>query len=304
MRISIIGTGVYALAVAKLLLTTNDQVTMWTEKEDLDSIEVPCGARFTNSYKEACCEADLIFIMTSAKFVSSVIKASSRYIRPECIVILGTKGILADYSTPLDISTSILKNRIGVLSGPTFACDIDALDPIGFTLGSADYEVFEVVKNVMPTVALEYSDDVDAIEMAGSLKNAYAIGSGIIAGLGYGPSTSCLFITKVLKEIEQIYEAMSYDTKSILTLAGVGDLVLTCTSTNSRNFTLGTKLAKEDRRSQEDYLKNNTVEGFENIKIYSRLFKERNIPAPILETIYEILIEESDTSFLIELLTR
>ncbi len=306
MNITIIGTGVYGLSIANVLKENkNNVLTMWTEKRDFSSIEAPAGTKITNSYEEACKGAKIIFILTGCKFVPSVLESMKDYVSSEAIVILGSKGILDDGSLPLEITKNTLKdNTIAILGGPTFAKDISILDPVGFTLGVDDYEAYLLVKSVMSKVYLEYSNDTLAVEMSGSLKNAYAIGSGLIHGLNYGPSTTCLYITRVLDEISNIFESLKCEPNSIKTLACIGDLTLTCTSENSRNFTFGTILAQNDPTLSEEYLKNTTVEGYENLKVYYDLFKKEDIAYPILSCVYEIVSNNKNPKELIELLLK
>ena len=140
--------------------------------------------------------------------------------------------------------------------------------------------------------------------MCGSLKNAYAIGSGILGGFNYGNSIRCLYITEVLKEMQNIFKQFYCSTESILTLAGVGDLVLTCTSMNSRNFTFGTLFGLNDKEEVKKYLSENTVEGYDNLKAYKLLFDEKSIDAPILKMVYDIVNNGTDSRKIIDLLIK
>ncbi len=306
MNITIIGTGVYGLSIANVLKENkNNVLTMWTEKKDTSSIDAPVGTKITNSYEEACKGAKIIFVLTGCKFVPSVLEGMKDYVEKYAIVILGSKGILDDGSLPLEIAKNTLKDSIvAVIGGPTFAKDISILDPVGFTLGVNDFDAYLQVKSAMSKVYLEYSSDTLAVEMSGSLKNAYAIGSGLIHGLNFGPSTTCLYITRVLEEISNIFESLKCNPASVKTLACIGDLTLTCTSENSRNFTFGTILAKNDPTLSEEYLKNTTVEGYENLEVYYTLFKNKNIACPILSCVKEIVSNNSDPKELIELLLK
>ncbi|HBA37745.1 MAG TPA: hypothetical protein DCY94_03395 [Firmicutes bacterium] len=302
MNISIIGSGVYGIAVAKLLLLTNENVTMWTEKENINEIEVPNHVILTHDYEESVKDADIIFVLTGTKFVKNILESIKTYIKPSAIIVLGSKGILENGDTPLSLTKKILNNPCAVLSGPTFARDVAALDPVGFTLATDDYGVFETLKEVLNVAYLEYNSDVDAIELLGSLKNAYAIGSGIIAGLNHGYSTSCLYITRIINEIQAILTSLQYDPNSIISLAGIGDLVLTCTSTESRNYTYGSILAASDFEKKKKYLQETTVEGCEALTSFMNMFKEKRIDAPIMTMINEISEGKNDPQTLIGLI--
>lgn len=304
MKATIIGSGVYGKAMANVLLASGCEVMMWTEQKDLQNVQVRDEIKLTNSYIEAAKFSDTIFILTGSKFVESILKEISPYISPTTLVILGSKGILEDGTLMIDLAKRTLStDHYAVISGPTFAKDIAALDPIGFTIGTVYDDDFEKIKGRLKTVHLEHSRDLVGIELAGSLKNAYAIGSGLIKGLKYGHSTSCLYITKILKEMSTIFEAIGADEKTIITLAGVGDLVLTCTSDTSRNFTFGLLFA-ENEDSALEYLANTTVEGYENLKSYIDLFSQKNISAPILECVSDIVAQKKNSDELIKLLQQ
>ncbi len=300
MNVSIIGSGVYAKAISALLLASSCKVTMWTEKKDFKEILAKKEVKLTTSFEEATSSADVIFVLTSSKYVRGCLQGIAPTLSPSTVVVLGSKGILKDGTLMTDILEEIMPEvPYAVLSGPTFATDIAALEPIGFTLATSSRDIFAKVASCLNKVNLEYFEDTVAVEMCGSLKNAYAIGSGILNGVGYGPSTVCLYITKVLKEIGNIFKARNLNIEVLNTLAGVGDLVLTCTSVNSRNYTFGTILASHDENLVEQYLSTNTVEGFENLQAYIVLFKKLNIKAPIMESLANIIKDNENTNKLV-----
>lgn len=304
MKVSIIGSGVYGKAMGKVLIQSGNDVVMWTEREDKMRVGANEGIALTNSFEEAVESSKIVFVLTGGKFVRDVLLGIKDYISPESLVVLGAKSILKDGSLMTDLCENILPdNRYAVISGPTFALDIGNLEPVGFTLATEDKKDYDLVSKALNTVFLEYSKDVIATEMAGSLKNVYAIGSGIINGLGYGHSTKCLLITKSLYEIRSIYESLGLESDSLLTLATTGDLILTCTSNESRNYSFGTLLAK-DKEEASEYLKNTTVEGYENMIAYKELFSKKNISAPILKCIASIIEKKESPSSLIDALLQ
>lgn len=300
MKVTVIGSGVYAKAITKILLSSDCYVSMWTEQEDTSTVLVPKEVEVTNSFEEAIRDTELIYVLTGSKFCENIFKSLKPFIKENQIFVLGSKGILDNGHLITEILEQILpNNKYAVISGPTFAVDIAAQEPIGFTIGAKEKTSYELISRSLKKVYLEYSSEVEAVEMAGSLKNAYAIGSGML--LNYGPSTRCLYITRVLREIENIFKNIDSN-NSVLTLACIGDLTLTCTSQNSRNLTFGTILALGNKEEKKEYLKNNTVEGYENLKVYYKLFKERNYDSPILNCVYEIVSQDKDVNELIELL--
>lgn len=305
MKVAIIGSGVYALAISKILLQNKCEITMWTEQKDTSKIVVPKEIKITNDYQEAIDEAQLIYILTSSKFCENIFKNIKPLIKKDQIIILGSKGIL-DNGTLLPelLKTYMPDTKYAVISGPTFAVDIASLEPIGFTIGTEEKQTFNLISKAMQTIYLEYVPETHVVSLAGSLKNAYAIGSGMLEGFNYGPSTRCLYITKVLKEISFIFKQFNLDEQSIISLAGAGDLILTCTSLNSRNFTFGTMLSLETKEEKKEYLKTNTVEGYENLKVFADMFRQKNVKAPILFCVFDIVVNDVPPRKLIELLLQ
>ncbi len=301
MNVTIIGSGVYALAIANLL-KENNNITIWTELSDVSLVKVSSDIKVTNSFKEACYSARVIFILTACKFIPSTLDTMKDYIMNDSIIVIGSKGILEGGILPVELAERVLpKNTIAAIGGPTMAKDI-LNNPVGFTLGTRSSEVYSLIKSIMPNVYLEYEQDAKTVELAGALKNAYAIGSGLIHSMGYGLSTISLYIMRVIEEISNIYRDLNYDTSSIMNLSCLGDLILTCTSTDSRNFQLGDNLTKMDSRVKEEYLKGKTIEGYDNIEIFYKLFKDRNKYYPILFNIYDIINDNKKKEELINII--
>lgn len=303
MKIALIGSGVYAMAISNIIDKKNN-IYMWTERNDYKDIITSKNMIISNSYEEVVRNADLIFILVAAKYVKSCIQNMKEYIASKAIIIIGSKG-LDEYGNPLSMTVNkIISNNIAILSGPTFANDISSGYKVGFTLACHNKKNFALIKDSLNNVFLEYSPDIKSVEMAGSLKNVYAIGSGIISGLSDCYSTLCLYITKVLKEIEYIFIKQGFSKESLLTLACVGDLILTCTSTQSRNNTFGKIVAQNNSSDIEEFKNSKTVEGYENTKSFYHIFKSLNLDTPILNTIYDIIILGNKPESLIETLLK
>ena len=145
-------------------------------------------------------------------------------------------------------------------------------------------------------IKLRETRDVIGIEICGSIKNVIAIASGILNGLGYPESTEAMFITESLHDIKNLIKALGGSKKTILSYAGFGDLLLTCTSYKSRNFTFGHIIGK--REDKEDYIKNNTIEGLYTLKSIYKLIKNKNVDMPIIDLIYDIVFKDKDPKYL------
>ena len=152
---------------------------------------------------------------------------------------------------------------------------------------------------------LRTTNDIIGIEICGSIKNVIAIASGMLAGMGYPDSTSCMFITESLNDIKNLIKALGGSNKTILSYAGFGDLLLTCTSTKSRNYSFG-KIIGEGKSKEEidNYINTTTIEGLYTLKSIHKLLKKKKVKMPIINLIYDIIFKNTDpqelTKFLIE----
>ena len=305
MKIAIIGSGVYGLAMANLLNKSGNKVTVWTEKENPKEIIVPDGVTCTHNFKECLDGAKNVYILTSAKFVSGILDSIKPYIDNEMCIILGSKGILESGAMLEEVLKEKLPNSTyAIISGPTFAVDIAHLEPLGFTIATESINTFKTIKSSFKGVKIEYSSDTTGVELSGVLKNVYAIGSGMLEGFNYGYSARCLYLTEVAKEIKSIFSQIGAKEDTILSLAGIGDLVLTCTSPNSRNYTFGSIVGIGTNDERREYLSKTTVEGYDNLKILYKLLKEKSIDAPILKVLYEIVMSDKDSKELVHLILQ
>lgn len=304
MKIRIIGSGVYGLGTANKLSKNNKDIMVWTEKE-ISEINHLSKLSFTNSYEELLKDADICYILISTKFIKECIKELVKYADEKTLFVIGSKGILDDGTFICDyLKKHLPNNHIGVISGPTFAVDVNALEPVGFTFASENKEDYDLIKRIYKDTFLEYSSDVKAISLCGVIKNVYAIGNGIIDGLGLGYSTKCLLVYKALFEIKNTFKEMKFNEESSISLAGIGDLILTSTSPTSRNYTFGIICSRGSKEEKRAYLDKTTVEGFENLIVLNKLFNKLKIKPPLLNSIYEVVIENKTSEEVIKTLLR
>lgn len=321
MKIAIIGTGLYGIAMANALSQNKyNKIIMWTESHDaylkleetrnsfegLGGLKIPESIKFTESYEEALEDAKLVFVMCAAKFVGSVCSNMKPYITKDMHFIIGSKGIEQEscrfvHEVFLD---NIKTNNIGVISGPSFAIDIANLEPIGLSLGYKSKSTLEAVKKAYKstTIKLRETKDMVGMELCGSIKNVIAVAAGILDGLGYAESTRSFLITESLHDIKELIKGLNGNKKTILSFAGVGDLLLTATSTKSRNYTYGTLLGQAKFKEAEDYIKNTTVEGFYTLKSIYTLLKRKEIKMPVIDLIYDIVMNNGDPKQLVQFL--
>lgn len=313
MKIGIIGTGVFSASIANMLAqNTENKIIMWSENKKLvtdykktNKLEpifkdkvFPSNITLTPNYDTALKDVDVVFLMTSIHFIESVCTSIKDKLNKNVLVCIGTKGIAMmgeKRKFAYQIAKSILKNPLAILSGPTFAEDVMALDPIAFSIACKGKKNKETLLKAFenPNVKVVFTSDYLGVSLAASVKNIYAIGAGILAGLGYKESTLAYYLTAVYKELETILYMYESSLTTLHSLAGFGDLVATCSSSKSRNYHLGFLLGKKKSKKEIDTFKeNNTIEGLSSLEHCMALFHKKHIKTPIMTAILKIVNEE------------
>ncbi len=318
MNISVIGSGAFGFAIALMLHKNGHKVTMWcsTKESALDltnrqlelipGISIPDGIKFTNDYEEAVKNSKIIFMMTSAKYIASVCQNIKPFVNEKTYFCIGSKGI--EQESCKFVHQVFIKNipnkNYSVISGPSFAIDVANNEPIGFSLASNNIATKKKIIKVLSndTIKLRPSSDMIGVELCGSIKNVIAVAAGILDGLGYKESTRSFLITESMHDIKELIKALGGKKKTILSYAGIGDLLLTCTSTKSRNYTYGTLLGKKDINGAKEYLNNTTVEGYYTLKSIYTLLQRKKIKMPVIDLIYKIVMNNEDTLLLVDFL--
>lgn len=311
MKVGILGCGAYGLALASILNSNNVDVTMWTfskeEKEvltndrkssKLSEYTIPNSINFTNELRDAVLEKDLIVIAVPAFAFESTVKELSKFILKKQPVLIATKGIQQDTCLFLtDVFVKYASNSIAVISGPTFAVDIVKQVPIGFSLATKSKNTEIVIRKCFEnsTTKFRRTKDLIGVEICGSIKNVMAIASGMLDGMGVTDSTRALFLTESMNDIKELIKALGGKKKTILSFAGFGDILMTCTSKNSRNFSFGNLIGKGVSQEEiNNYLNNTTVEGMYTLKSIHKLVKKKKVKMPIINLIYNIIIGKKD----------
>lgn len=322
MKISVIGTGAYGLALALMLAKNkNNKIVMWTENPAvleefnstgalnsiLEDISIPNNIELTCSYSEALNDSKMIFITSASRYVEDICLAIKPYYKTSVPICIASKGI-EEHS--LMLLSSVVKdilstNKIVNISGPTFAIDLARNEPSALAIAGLDKKALKDVKNTLEndTLKLRESNDILGIQICGSVKNIIAIAAGIVRGLGYTESTLAFLINESIHDIKYLIKCLGGNPKTILSFAGIGDLMLTCTSTKSRNYSFGYVIGStKDKKEIKKYLENNTVEGYYTLEAIYKLIKGKRIKLPIVDLIYDIVMNDVDASKLAEFL--
>ena len=279
MKVSILGTGAYGLSLALMVNENNHEIVMWTKFEEekkilvenkgnpklLPNVKIPNNIKYTTDMEECVKDSDIIMIMVPAGYVDDVSKELVKYYKDQYICI-GSKGIERDTCRfVIDVVKAHIKtNKIAVISGPSFAVDIASFVPIGLSLASKDEKTAEIIKKALQNkhLKIRICDDILGVEICGSIKNIIAIAAGIIEGMGLPESTQAMLITEAIHDIKELINSLGGNKKTILSYAGIGDLLLTCTSTKSRNFNFGKLIgSKAPKEEIKKYMETTTIEG-------------------------------------------
>lgn len=310
MKIAIIGSGVYGIAMSLCLSQTIDnQIKIWCESEEskarieserngfkvLDNMCILPSITFSTSYEEVLDGATLVFVLVASKYVRTVVKDMKPYIKDDMIIVVGTKGLNNNYSFAFEEVKRVLKNPLAVISGGNFALDLARLHPSGITVSSESIDVYDTIKKAYQDspITLEYSSDLYGTALGGAIKNVFALGCGIIDGMGYSDSTRSLFLTLAINEINKLLPLIGGNTNSLTSFALFGDLVMTATSTKSRNFSYGYLIGQEKYDESEEFTKQNTVEGIESLEYFYNYLKKNNIESKLINFLYNYIIEKN-----------
>lgn len=321
MRVTVLGTGAYGLALANMLNQNNNEIILWSKFEEeitylqkenkakvLPNIKLTSNFKYTFNMEEAVNKSKLIIIAVPAGAVNEVSKQLAKYYKKDMHICIASKGI--EQNSCLFVSSVVEKyiktKKLAVISGGTFAIDMFNNCPLGLSLATRNKNTSLIVKEALENkyLKLRTTNDIIGIEICGSIKNVIAIASGMLSGLGYPDSTSCMFITESLNDIKNLIKALGGNKKTILSFAGFGDLLLTCTSTKSRNYTLGKMIGERKPKEEIDnYINNTTIEGLYTLKSIYKLLRRKKVKMPIIDLIYNIIFKETDpdklASFLI-----
>ena len=321
MKISVIGLGVYSLAISKMLAKKDEnEIVIWTENNEkyeeykktkkvasVFDTKLPKNIKISASMEDTLENTNLIYIITASKYVDIVTKEMKPYYNPKISVCIASKGIEESREELLSniVKNALKTNNIAVISGPTFAVDILNNEPVALALASKTKKAKEYVLNTLAndTLKLRPSKDMIGIQMCGSIKNVIAIASGILSGLGYSNSTQSFLINESLHDIKDIIKIFGGNPKTILSFAGVGDLMLTCTSTKSRNFSFGVIVGStKDQNKINEYLATHTVEGYNTLEIVYKMLQKKGIEIELITTIYDIVYNGVDANTLAKFL--
>lgn len=317
--VGVVGVGTFGLTIAKLLAKNTDVLLYSQHTEIVETINqthqhrqisLEQNIKATSSLQMVAEHCTLIFPIIPSDRFRALMRAFSPFLKPYHLLIHGTKGLDSEYlkdrlglsgrrnihtmSEVIRQETSVV--RIGCLSGPNLYSEILAGQPTATVVSSRFTEVFKSGKMVLrnPRFQVFSNKDLLGAELAGALKNTIAIAAGMLGGLGMGYNVWALLISKGLSEMIHIGKALGADLAPFLGISGIGDLVATASSTKSRNYTVGFRIAKGETLAAIKTDMKELAEGVHTVKIVRKVAEYYGISTPISEMIYRILYEAFD----------
>lgn len=308
MRIAIIGSGSWGIALAIHLAKLGHDIRIWSYSSEeaelineqrkckfLPNAMIPEGVTCFLDFKEVIENSDFILHVTPSKVTRNVIKQYKTYVK-EQPVIMCSKGFEAGTLYTLDevLKEELPYTKIGALSGPSHAEEVCVGVPTALVIASEHNEICEMVKEnfASPDLRIYTSKDIKGVELGGGLKNIIAFCAGIAAGMGLGDNTFAALITRGLVEISRLGMAMGGKQNTFYGLTGLGDLIVTCLSEHSRNRKAGLLIGKGKTIEEARREVGQTIESIDNIEIAYKLMKQYQVHMPIVEAVYEVLFCE------------
>lgn len=309
--ITVVGAGSWGTTLACLLATKGFDITLWVREKELademtasrtnsiylPGVTLPDNIRITNSFQDALAKTRYVVNAIPAQYTRSVFKQALPYIEDEALIITVSKGIeRGTLVTVSSILREISHHPVSVLSGPSFAKEVIKKLPTAVTLAAEDKNTGLLLQEIfnVNNFRVYTHDDMIGVELGGALKNVMAIAAGISDSLGLGNNARASLITRGLVEMTRLGVAMGAKERTFSGLSGIGDLVLTCTSPLSRNYTVGTKLGQGLKlKDILDQMKS-VAEGVPTAESAYSLSKKYGIEMPIVEQIYKVLYEDKD----------
>ncbi|HWI65712.1 MAG TPA: NAD(P)H-dependent glycerol-3-phosphate dehydrogenase [Symbiobacteriaceae bacterium] len=307
-RIAIVPAGAWGTALAVPAAAGGHDVALWRREPDwlatwnrdhpaLPGLDLPANVRGVATAAEAVRDADLVILAPASVILRETCQMIRADLKPGAVLLSVVKGI--DPESHLRMSEVVAaeipshKDRIAALSGPNFAHEVARQFPTGTVVACPDVAVAQFVQDLLMTQRFRIytNPDIIGVELAGALKNVMALGVGLSDGLGMGDNGRAALITRGLTEMGRLGVAMGANVMTFAGLAGMGDLVLTCTSDSSRNRRAGLAIGRGGSAAEFATASHLTVEGIPTTKAAWTLAGQMGVSMPITEQIYRILYE-------------
>ncbi len=308
-KITVLGAGSYGTALAICLARNNHKTLLWGR--DSDHVKNMAATRSNEKYlpnssfsddlhleadlATAVAASDIILVVVPSHAFGNMLQQIKPFLSPNAKVAWATKGLDHESGRLLqDVAREILGEKVSlaVLSGPTFAKEMAAGLPTAISLSSTDENFVSEVSDLLhceKTFRVYSNNDFIGVQLGGAVKNVIAIGAGMADGIGFGANARTALITRGLAEMTRLGVALNAEPETFMGMAGLGDLVLTCTDNQSRNRRFGLALGNGVGVEQAMTDIGQVVEGYRNTKEVHMLAQRMNVEMPIVEQVYQVL---------------
>ena len=313
LRLGVVGAGSWGTALANLLACKGYAIDLWVfepevcrqiEKQHENKVFLPgvtlsANLKPTNDLRRVVAAKDLVLVVVPSHVLRVVVGEMADSLDPATLLVTASKGIENQtHLTMNGVIQDVLKGwpeqQLAVVSGPSFAKEVARKAPTVVTAASTDMATAERVQSVFvtPYFRVYTNTDVVGVEIGGAIKNVIAIAAGVIDGLGLGLNTRAALITRGLTEIQRLGRRLGADPRTLAGIAGVGDLILTCTGDLSRNHTVGKKIGEGLSLDEILAEMRMVAEGVKTAKSVYNLARKLEVEMPICQAMYAILYED------------
>lgn len=309
LKVAVLGGGSFGTAIANIIACNGHQVYLWmrSAQQASECQTAHENSRYLPGYKlnpaltitagmaQAVAGSDLIFVSIPSHSFRAVVKQMKMHLAADAMIISTAKGIEPEGFTLMSqiLEQELPGHRIGVLSGPNFAREIVQQQQTGSVIASEDDSVIACVQQTLCSASFRVYANHDryGVELGGALKNIYAIICGMAAALGAGHNTQAMLLTRSLAEMGRFAQLMGANPMTFLGLAGVGDLILTCTSDLSRNYRVGYALGQG--KPLDDIVANlgQVAEGVNTLRQVKQKADEMGVYMPLVYGLYAVLFQ-------------
>ena len=313
-KIAVLGAGSWGTALALVLLRSRapHRVCLWARRAEmadalatrrvntdyLDGFALPEQLEITGDLAQAVEDADIVLGVMPSEHARAVYTSALPHLRREAAIVSATKGLdYPELERMTEMIASVLSPqfpaRVAALSGPSFAREVARGDPTAVVVASQDEALAAEIQEEFagPTLRLYTNTDVTGVELGGAVKNVIAIAAGVCAGFGLGHNSIAALITRGLAEMTRLGCALGGRRETLAGLAGLGDLVLTCTGTLSRNRSVGVELGKGRGLAEVQSGMRMVAEGVRTTAAAIELARRHGLEMPIAEQMHAVLYE-------------
>ncbi len=324
LKMAVVGAGSWGTAFALLLSRQGYQTSLWVREKNiyeelktertnsvfLPGFILPTLIKPAQELEKVLRGADVVFIAVPSRFCRQTYQNMAGYLRSGQVVVSLTKGIEEkSHMTMTEIMASLFPSSVNlaVLSGPSFAREVAAGLPTAVVVASTEASIAKTIQEALSSLVFRVytSSDVRGVEIAGAVKNVIALAAGISDGLNFGHNARASLITRGLVEITRLGLKLGAKLETFYGLAGIGDLVLTCTSLLSRNYQVGFKLGQGLKLEEILAGMKMVAEGVSTSFSLAELARQNNVEMPICQEVYQVIYEKKDPRrSLADLMTR